>query len=215
MDVDDLMAVWRTQDAAPLHGVNETLLRLALREDEAKLLKERRATQRLVYGASAFFFALMVLCLVIVMAGGFNSLDVVITLGGAAAILFWPAYMSARARAQARREEKFGASLRDQISRHITQLDDQAEKLASPGFRLANNVPVFVWSVAFFLLTLRVNGEPLDAVWTDPETRFIVIATAIVCAACVAVSIWLQQRWVERDLMPRKRRLEALLAQFD
>ena len=37
MNLDDLMAVWRSQDAAPLHGVNETLLRLALRQDEAKL----------------------------------------------------------------------------------------------------------------------------------------------------------------------------------
>ena len=37
MNLDDLMAVWQSQDAAPLHGVNETLLQLALRQDEAKL----------------------------------------------------------------------------------------------------------------------------------------------------------------------------------
>ena len=42
MNLDELMAVWRTQDAAPLHDVNKTLLHLALRQDEAKLQKERR-----------------------------------------------------------------------------------------------------------------------------------------------------------------------------
>jgi hypothetical protein len=36
MNLDALMEVWRSQDAAPLHGINETLLRLALRQDEAK-----------------------------------------------------------------------------------------------------------------------------------------------------------------------------------
>ena len=44
MNLDDLMAVWRSQDAAPLHGVNKTLLHLALRQDEAKL--QKAAAQR-------------------------------------------------------------------------------------------------------------------------------------------------------------------------
>ena len=42
MNLDDLMEVWRSQDASPLHGVNETLVRLSLRQDEAKL--QRAAT---------------------------------------------------------------------------------------------------------------------------------------------------------------------------
>lgn len=42
MNLDDLMEVWRSQDAAPLHGVNKTLLRLALRQDEATLPRKRR-----------------------------------------------------------------------------------------------------------------------------------------------------------------------------
>ena len=40
MNLDDLMAVWKSQDAAPLHDVNKTLLHLALRQDEARLQKE-------------------------------------------------------------------------------------------------------------------------------------------------------------------------------
>ena len=34
MNLDELMAVWKSQDAAPLHGVNQTLLHLTLRQDE-------------------------------------------------------------------------------------------------------------------------------------------------------------------------------------
>ena len=49
MNLDDLMAVWRTQDAAPLHDVNKTLLHLALRQDEAKLQKQRRLERWMVY----------------------------------------------------------------------------------------------------------------------------------------------------------------------
>ena len=49
MNLDDLMEVWRSQDASPLHGVNETLLRLALRQDEAKLQRWRRGWRWFIY----------------------------------------------------------------------------------------------------------------------------------------------------------------------
>ena len=59
MNLDDLMEVWRSQDAAPLHGVNKTLLRLALRQDEAKLQKERRIERWIIYVVSAGVVAVM------------------------------------------------------------------------------------------------------------------------------------------------------------
>ena len=65
MNLDDLMEVWRSQDAAPLHGVNETLLRLALRQDEAKLQKQRRMERWIIYVMSAGFVAGMAVFLVI------------------------------------------------------------------------------------------------------------------------------------------------------
>ena len=67
MNLDDLMEVWRSQDVSPLHGVNETLLRLALRQEEAKLQKQRRRESWFVYVMSArliagmaMFFAVMI-----------------------------------------------------------------------------------------------------------------------------------------------------------
>ena len=59
MNLDELMAVWRTQDAAPLHRVDRTLLHLALRQDEAKLQKERRRDRWIIYIFSAGLVAAM------------------------------------------------------------------------------------------------------------------------------------------------------------
>ena len=48
-------------DATPLHGVNETLLRLSLRQDEATLQKERRREEWITYLASAALVGVMAL----------------------------------------------------------------------------------------------------------------------------------------------------------
>ena len=47
MNFDELMAVWKSQDAAPLHDVNKTLLHQALQRDEAELQKVRRIAKRI------------------------------------------------------------------------------------------------------------------------------------------------------------------------
>ena len=65
MNLDDLMEVWRSQDASPLHGVNETLLRLALRQDQAKLQAQRRMERWMAYLISASIVVGMTLFLAI------------------------------------------------------------------------------------------------------------------------------------------------------
>ena len=65
MNLNDLMEVWRSQDASPLHGVNETLLRLALRQDEAKLQAQRRRERWMTYFWSAIIVAGMAIVLAI------------------------------------------------------------------------------------------------------------------------------------------------------
>ena len=65
MNLEDLTEVWRSQDAAPLHGVNETLLRLALRQDEAKLQAMYRRMKRSNYFGMALCVGIMVFFLLI------------------------------------------------------------------------------------------------------------------------------------------------------
>ena len=54
--------------------------------------------------------------------------DFAIGIGGAAAALLAGGAMYVSHRAQARREQRFGESLRDQLNRRIAQLDDAATR---------------------------------------------------------------------------------------
>jgi hypothetical protein len=216
MNVDDLMAVWRSQDASPLHGVNETLLRLALRQDEAKLQKLRRRDNRIIYVMSAGLIAGMAIFFVMIFGMLFfndddviTGWDVAIPMVGAAAALFMGAYLYVTRRAQTEREQRFGDSLRDQLGRRIAQLDD----VMTTGSRLTRVVLLagFVAATAIAVAGRRVNMEP-----NEPFTGW----PAIVRLMLYFVIVWVANRWrvrrsVQRDLLPRKRRLEALMKELD
>jgi hypothetical protein len=214
MNLDDLVEVWRSQDAAPLHGVNETLLRLALRQEEAKLQKARRREEWTTYLASAVLVVVMAFFCVIMF---YNDDDVIvgwdygIPIVGAAAAVLWGVALYVSRRAQTLREQRFGESLRDQLARRMTQLDYQA----TSGVRLANvlvtALPPFVCATAILLAGMRVNSEP-----NEPFDDWVAIAGGIfVCASTSLYSVWEQRRSVERDLLPRKHRLESLLKELD
>ena len=130
MNLDELVAVWRTQDAAPLHRVDKTLLHLALRQDEAKLQKERRRDRWIVYVFSAGLVAAMAVFLGMMILTRDRKVmtgwDFAIGIGGAAAAVLAGGAMYVGHRAQVRREQRFGESLRDQLNRRIAQLDDRA-----------------------------------------------------------------------------------------
>src|SRR5215510_2715902 len=119
MTLDDLMEVWRSQDAAPLHGVNETLLRLALRQDEAKLQTKRRRLRWFIYISLSVAVGLMVLFLAIMLephyVDALSGWDyAVVVVGLAALLILWGAVFVGH-RTLARREQRFGESLRDQV----------------------------------------------------------------------------------------------------
>ena len=130
MNLDDLMAVWRSQDAAPLHGINETLLRLALRQDEARLRARRRREDWFIYLVSAFLVAFLAWLILLIFGMFFYNDDDVIAgwdfvipiVGAVAALLMGVAlYMTRRAQAGASNalETRFGISS-DGVSRSST-----------------------------------------------------------------------------------------------
>ena len=219
MNLDDLMEVWRSQDAAPLHGVNETLLRLALRQDEAKLQAQRRLENRIIYVMSAFFVAVMAFILAVMIYPYDDDVltgwDFAIPIVGAAAALFWSRAMQVRHRAQMRREQSFGESLRDQLNRHIAQLDYYARRANSLAFHLVNNLPAMFWSVALFFAILRINEKPFSDAWTDPRVWVVFVGMVLFCVISMVATVWVARRVVKRDLLPHKYRLEALLKELD
>lgn len=213
MNFDELMAVWKSQDAAPLHDVNQTLLHQALRQDEARLQKERRTEKWVVYLFGAGVVAAMALCLTQLIHfhrlaserhGAVTGWDYAMGIAGAAAALLAWGVVYVGHRAQARREQCFGESLRDQINRRITQLDDAT----TGGRRRTLLLLVLVGAIfptAILYFFARINGKTLS------DVSFLPFAMII---WCLLLGAWTLRRSVQRAIS-RKRRLEELLKELD
>ena len=214
MNLDDLMAVWKSQDAAPLHDVNKTLLHLALRQDEAKLQKWRRRERWMVYVWSAGVVAAMALFLATMIYFHRHRPEKVVTgwdyalpIVGAAAALLAGGAMYVGHRAQARREQRFGESLRDQLNRRIAQLDYAATRAR----RTSVLVIVLMGGIcpaAIIFLGMRVNDKSIS------DDGYLTVTSLIMCVWSVVLGVWTLRRQ-RQQLLPRKRRLEALLKELD
>jgi hypothetical protein len=215
MNLDELMAVWRSQDAAPLHDVNKTLLHLALRQDEAKLQRQRRRERWIVYVFSAgvvagmaVFFAMLVYFRGHQPAKLVTGWDLALPLVGAAGALLAGSAMYVNHKGQTRREQSFGESLRDQLSRRIAQLDDQATS-ARRATMLAAVMMGGICPTAIILLGYRINGKSVS------DDGFMIVTLIVVGFWSVASGIWELRRSIQRDVLPCKRRLEDLLKELD
>ena len=178
MNLEDLMEVWRSQDAAPLHGVNETLLRLALRQDEAKLQATHRRLKRSNYFGMALTVGIMVFFLLILITPQLPDVSgwdyAVAVVGLAAALALW-GMMYVGYRAQARREQRFGESLRDQVNRQIALIDPFMINPWATRAGRAKAVPMFMLSLvlmaAIGFTSARVNGhKPYDGALRSAST---------------------------------------------
>ena len=213
MNLNDLMEVWRSQDASPLNGVNETLLRLALRQDEAKLRTKRRREMWFVAISMAVLVGLMALFLAIMFQPNDDDVktvwDYLVGVAGLAAAIVVAGMTYAGYRAQARREQGFGDSLRDQLNRQVALIDP----FTSFSWADWKNVTVVILGLggaaALSFLAARINDKPYDEAWH--EVRGAILYSLI----GFGIVGWWLRRWVRRDLAPRKRRLESLLKEFD
>jgi peptidoglycan/LPS O-acetylase OafA/YrhL len=210
MNLDELMAVWRSQDAAPLHDVNKTLLHLALRLDEARLQKERRRERWIIYVGSAAMVAAMAVFLGMMIVTRDRKVmtgwDLAIGIGGAAAALLAGGAMYVGHRVQARREQRFGESLRDQLNRRIAQFDDRATVARAT---LVTVLLGGIGGIAILLLGYRVNQKPFS------DDGYLLVSTIVMCVVVpVVAGVWTIRREA-RELLPRRRRLEALLKELD
>lgn len=210
MNLDDLMEVWRSQDASPLHGANDTLLRLALRQGEAKLRAQQRTGEWITYLTSAGLVAVMAVFFVMAIYKADDvrtGWDFVIPIVGAVpAVLMGVAlYMSRRA--QMLREQRFGESLRDQLGRQIEQLDYQATSNVWLGRALV--AAGVAGAIAIGLASSRVimePDEPFDGSWVGRMIFMGVVFSVLAVRAA--------RRRAKEDVLPRKRRLEALLKEL-
>ena len=212
MNLDDLMAVWRSQDAAPLHGVNQTMLHLALRREQAKVQAERRKERWIVYLTCAgFAAALAVFVAVMIYTRERNHLtgwDFAVAIVGAAAALLAGGTMYVNHKRQARSEQRFCESLRDELNRRIAQLDDAAAR-ARMTTVLVLVLMGGICPTVILILVYRVNQKLIS------DDGYMLITLILVCVWSVASSVWELRRTVQRDILPRRHRLEALLKELE
>jgi hypothetical protein len=211
MNLDELMAVWQSQDAAPLHDVNKTLLHLALRQDEAKLQRARRIERWVIYACSVGMVAAMAMFLAMVIFARDRKVvtgwDVLVAIGGGAAAVVAGGAMYMNHKRQALREQHFGESLRDQLNRRLAQLDDSA----AAARRTSVLVMVLMGGIcptAILLLGSRINQQSFS------DNGGMLVPLILTCVWMVATGIW-EVRRRARELLPRKQRLEALLKELD
>lgn len=216
MNFDDLMAVWKSQDAAPLHGLNETQLQLALQQDEAQQQKWRRIERWIIYVLSAgcvagiaLFLANTILLLIYRHdVNGVTGWDLALPVVGAAA-----AFISGRAiyvghRAQALREQSFGESLRHKLNRSIAQLDYQATTLHRT-LMLVILLMGGICPIALGLALSRLNGKAFS------DDGYMVVWLSLMCVCGVALGVWQLRLGTREVVLPHKHRLEALLKELD
>ena len=217
MNLEDLMEVWRSQEAAPLHSVNETLLRLALRQEEAKLQATWRRQKWFNYLGMTLAVGMMLFFLLILITPQVRDVsgwDYAVGVAGLAAALGLWRRISFGYREQARREQAFGDSLRDQINRQIAMIDPFMISPWATRAARAKTWPIFALSVllvgAIGFMSARVNGHnPYDkALISAGVTILIGLFGGFISGLCL-------RRWNRRTGLPRKRRLEALLKEFD
>jgi hypothetical protein len=209
MNLDELMTVWKSQDAAPLHDMNKTLLHLALRQDEAKLQKQRRRQRWIIYVFGVGLVAGMALFLYpMIYRDRATGWDWALAIGGAAAAWVTVRAIYVNHRAWSVREQSFGQSLRDQLRRSIAQLDDQAT-----GTHRTNVLTIVLMGgicpAAILVFGWRINQKSIS------DDGYMLVTTIILCVWSAVTGVWELRRSVRRDILPRKRRLEALLKELE
>lgn len=210
MNLDEVMAAWRSQDLSPLYGVDKTLLHQVLRQEQAKRERQVRRVRWVMYIVNGILFFTACLFLAIMIAPNDDDVlgvwDYVVGgIGVAAAIVLAGALFAYRGFRRAR-EQGFGDSLRDHLRRRILQLDDEAA--GERRFAWVIMLATWICAIAISFAGHRIN----DVAWGEFE--WSPIPTVLILGfICLLLFRW-GPRWRRRG-RARKGQLEALLKELD
>src|SRR5436190_7488725 len=208
MNLDEVMDAWRSQDRAPLYGVDEGRLRQALRNEEAKRRRGVVIEARLTYGLVAVVFVglAFVFALMLYDDDPRTWWDFLIVTLGVAAAVFAAATLYIDRTHLALRERHFGASLHHELARHVALLDYELSRTWRVSAITRTMLPFSLCTLALYLAIWRINNEPFK--WgTD---GFPILATG----GAMWYGAWIA-RHAAQDMLARKRRLEELLEKLD
>jgi hypothetical protein len=203
MNFDQIMATWKTQDEAPLYGVNRDLLQLVLQHEQSKIRRALRWEMWIAYLVGAGMTAFAGFWLWVAIYRGEPLLDAVAAGVGTGAFALWAGAFWLSRKRQARRERSFGNTLQEEVRRNLSLVNYQL----SIGGRWGS---VLLWS------TLPVGGAALiywlmaeinknTDFWRDGWLIFI----------CLCSTVWITysgSHEIRQKLEPRRQRLADLLA---
>jgi hypothetical protein len=197
MNLDEVLDAWRSQDQAPLYDVDGSRLQQALREEEAKRRRALAVDARITYGFAAVVFAGLAIIFTLMLYDDDPRTwwDFVIVILGVAAAVFTTTDLYIGRRRLVLRERHFGASLHDELRRHVALLDYELSRRIM--------LPIFLCTLALYLSIWRINNEPFT--WATNGFPIVVMG---------GVTWWIA-RHAAKDVRQRKRRLEALLEKLD
>jgi hypothetical protein len=217
MNSDELTKVWRSQDLSPLYGVNKSLLQQMLRQEQAKLEKQRRRARRFMYVVSAVLLIMAGLFFAILIdpnqpatfSARLTLWDYVVGVVGIAAAVILGSALFAAGRSQQAREQGFGDSLRDHLRRRIAQLD--AEAAGERRLALTTVVTALICATAISILEGRIRHVPVP--WNEIVLPSPFKVVLILGFLYLLFFRWMPQKW-QRHLS-RKRQLETLLKELN
>ena len=217
MNPDELTEVWRSQDLTPLYGVDKSLLHQMLRQEQAKLEKQRRKARWFAYVMNAVLLIIAGLFFAILIdpnqpatfSARLSVWDYVVGVVGAAAALILTGALLAVRRSRQAREQGFGDSLRDHLRRRIAQLD--AAAAGERRLLLTIVVTMLICVTAISILEGRIRHVPVpwnEIVWPSPFKIVLILGFLY-----LLFFRWMPREWQRRS--SRKRQLEALLKELD
>lgn len=217
MNPDELTEVWRSQDLSPLYGVDKSLLHQMLRQEQAKLEKQRRRARWFVYVMNAVLLIIAGLFFAILIdpnqpatfSARLSVWDYVVGVVGVAAALILAGALFAARRSRQAREQGFGDSLRDHLRRRLAQLD--AEAAGERRLVLTMVVTMLICATAISILAGRIRHVPVpwnEIVWPSPFKIVLILGFLY-----LLFFRWMPREW-QRSLS-RKRQLETLLKELD
>jgi hypothetical protein len=202
MNFDQMMETWRTQDEAPLYGLNRDLLQLVLQYEQAHIRRELRIEQWVAYiiGAGAAIFAGFWLWQTIHRADPVLY-TVAAGVGGSAFALWAGAFWLSRRR-QAMRERSFGNTLQEEILRNLSLVDYQLSRAGRWSAGMLWVAPIMVGTVLIYWLLAAINDN--TDFWFDAGMIALVVVSLV-------WTTYDTSRKMKQEFEPRRQRLRQLL----
>jgi hypothetical protein len=199
MNLDEVLDAWRSQDQAPLYGVDEGRLQQSAPRGGGKRRRGLVIEARITYGFAALVFAGLASVFVLMLFDDDPRTwwdFLIVTLGVAAAVFAAANLYIGRTRL-ALRERHFGASLHHELGRHVALLDYELSRTWRVSAITRTMLPFYLCTLALYLSIWRINNEPFK--WGTDGFPLLVMGGAMWYGAWIA-------RHAAQDVLPRKRR---------